>query len=101
MIEIIKQANEQETIFILKGRIDTMTSPEIESSLIKEVEQGVNKLTVDMQHISYISSAGLRVFLHVAKKLNHSKERLTIQSLIPQVKEVFDISGLTDFFNIQ
>jgi anti-anti-sigma factor len=48
---------------------------------------------VNLEKLDYISSAGLRVLLLVAKKLQANAGELRICSLNAIVKEVFDISG--------
>ena len=45
-----------------------------------------------------MSSAGLRVFLMLAKQSRAAGGRLALCSLAPEVKEVFDISGFTALF---
>jgi anti-anti-sigma factor len=57
------------------------------------IEAGSTKILVNLEKLDYISSAGLRVLLVVAKKLKANAGELRICSLNAVVKEVFDISG--------
>lgn len=88
-------------LFIVKGRLDTQTSPELGDKVLECIAQGNKNITIDMAEVDYVSSAGLRAFLLIAKKLNEMNERPTILSMQPKVQEVFRISGFIDFFNLQ
>ena len=54
---------------------------------------------LDLTHLDYISSAGLRVILKVHKALA-KKEGLTAAHVPEAVQEVFDITGFSDFLTI-
>jgi len=75
------------------GRIDTITSPELEAAVLLE---GVEELVFDLSQVDYISSAGLRVLLASQKKM--AGKKMTITGARPAVKEVFDITGFSDIF---
>ena len=59
---------------------------------------GCGRLLLDLEKVAYVSSAGLRVFLMLAKQSRAAGGRLALCSLAPEVKEVFDISGFTALF---
>jgi len=84
----------------IKGRIDAVTSPELEKTLISQIEVGELKIIVDMQDVEYISSAGLRVFLLTAKKLNTLKGKLVFYGLQKMIEDVFKVSGFYSLFGI-
>lgn len=87
------------TIVALAGNLDAMTSPEAEAKIMDEVAVN-NKIILDLNSLDYISSAGLRVMLNVAKAIQSQGGMLALLSLTDQVKEVFDISGFSTIFNI-
>ncbi|WP_353150620.1 STAS domain-containing protein [Pollutimonas bauzanensis] len=75
------------------GQINSANAAELESELLALVEQGEHRWVLDMGRLDYISSAGLRVVLLLAKRLKEKAGRLVLCSLQPHVHEVFDISG--------
>ena len=75
------------------GRVDTITSPELEAAVVLE---GVEELVFDLSQVDYISSAGLRVLLSSQKKM--AGKSMKIVNAKPAVKEVFDITGFSDIF---
>lgn len=83
----------------LVGRLDTMTAPELEAE-ISAMPTTVQTLTLDMEKLDYISSAGLRVILKTQKALE-KKSGLKLIHVSDEVKEVFDITGFSDFLTIE
>ena len=66
---INKQQNGTALTLAVEGRLDTITSPELEAAL-KESLEGIDALTFDFSALDYISSAGLRVLLSAQKQMN-------------------------------
>ena len=52
-----------------------------------------NTVVMDLEGLSYISSAGLRVILLIAKTLRKRNADLILCSLSDPIREVFEISG--------
>ncbi len=88
----VKTTNEVK-VLAFEGRLDTGTSPDAQQQLTRLIEEGETKILVNLEKLDYISSAGLRVLLVVAKQLKTTDGELRICSLNEVVKEVFDISG--------
>ena len=80
-------------VLAFEGRLDTQTSPDAQQRLTRLIEEGETKILVNLEKLDYISSAGLRVLLVVAKQLRTTDGELRICNLNEVVKEVFDISG--------
>ena len=83
----------------LEGRLDTLTAPELEAE-ISAMFPTVQTLTLDMEKLDYISSAGLRVILKTQKALTQ-KAGLKLINVSDDVREVFEITGFSDFLTIE
>lgn len=83
----------------LSGRLDTMTAPELETE-ISALLPVAESLVFDMEKLDYISSAGLRVILKTQKALE-KKAGLKLIHVPEAVREVFDITGFSDFLTIE
>ena len=91
--------NEKEAVVEIVGRLDTITAPTLEK-LINEELDGVSALTLDMNALEYISSAGLRVLLSSQKKMNKIGSMKLI-GVSEGVMEVFEMTGFTDILSIE
>lgn len=85
--------------FALTGRLDSIAAPVLEAE-IAPLFSSVRSLKLDMEKLEYISSAGLRVILKAQKALE-KKDGLKLSNVPAPVKEVFDITGFSDFLKIE
>ena len=98
----IKEHKEGNVIILEpNGRLDTNTSDEFEAKIVGLVDAGELRLVIDLIHVDYISSAGLRVLLMTAKKLKSMNGSIALCSMSEHIKEVFDIAGFTPIFSIE
>jgi anti-sigma B factor antagonist len=75
------------------GRIDGANAREFQVALEDAIDPSDSTVILDMENLSYISSAGLRVILMTAKTLQKQNAKFAICSLSPAIREVFQISG--------
>lgn len=99
MLNINKSTREGESVFTLEGRLDTITAPELEKEL-KENLNGVSALTLDLEKLDYISSAGLRVLLS-AQKVMSRQGQMKLVRVNETVMEIFEVTGFTDILTIE
>ena len=78
----------------LTGRLDGLSSPELEQQVNALLASGIRTLTFDLAGLDYVSSAGLRVFILAAKKLRASGGNVQFHSLTQAVRDVFEVTGL-------
>lgn len=84
----------------LDGRLDTTTAPELEKYLENEWKDA-DSLTLDMEKLEYISSAGLRVLLMAQKMMNQKNGTMKLVHVSEMVQEVFEITGFTEILTIE
>jgi anti-anti-sigma factor len=82
------------------GRIDSVTSESLEETLLERVAAGETRMVVDLASVKYISSAGLRVLLTLAKKLR-GRGQVVLCAMVPAVREVFELAGFLPLFAIE
>ena len=99
VLKILVSQNEAEYTFTLIGRLDTLTSPDLEDKL-EEVFDDAEKLIFDLSQLEYISSAGLRVLLGASQEMDERGE-MVIRNLTEPVQDVFDVTGFSDAFDIE
>lgn len=83
------------------GRVDSGSSPELERVLLAHLASGERRLVVDLAGVEYISSAGLRVLLMAAKKLQNGSGQLVLCALPESVRMVFELAGFLPIFSIE
>jgi len=96
---ISKQKNGNTLTMAVAGRLDTITSPELEAALKDEFE-GLGTLIFDFSALDYISSAGLRVLLAAQKQMNKQGE-MKVTGVSEVIMEIFEVTGFTDILTIE
>lgn len=79
------------------GRLDTNTSPDLESALKYD---GVSEVVFDFSGLEYISSAGLRVLMTAQKTMAAAGGKVLVTSPNDMVRGVLDMTGLSGVFEI-
>ncbi len=74
-------------------RVDSANAQAFYQELESAIGSDDRAVVVDMERLTYISSAGLRVILQTARKLQQQQAKFAICSLTGTVREVFEISG--------
>ena len=97
---INKTINGNQAVYAVSGRLETLTSPELEEALKADLDS-ITDLTLDFTQLDYISSAGLRVILFAQKKLSAAGGSLKILNPNEIVSEIFDVTGFSDILNIE
>ena len=98
--QIREQQIGEARIFRLKGFLDAHTAPLFEEALHARVAAGMYRIVVDGSELTYISSAGLGVFMSFIEEVREKGGDIRIGSLIGKVRQVFDILGFNEIFQI-
>jgi len=99
-MKITIQDSNEVKIVQFEGELETNTSHDAETCLNQLLDEGVKKILVDFEKLDYISSAGLRVLLATAQKLESGGGTLKVCNLNETVQEVFDISGFSTILRV-
>jgi anti-anti-sigma factor len=89
------------TIVRLEGNLDTGTSPEAQAFVDGLIGEGATRILIDFSDVGFVSSAGLRVLLMVAKALNMPESGLRICSLNQTVSQVFELTGFNKILEVK
>ncbi len=99
-MKLERTVQDDKTVVTVAGRLDAMTAPDFEKESLAWVEGGDRKILLDLADLEYISSAGLRAILALAKRARASGGAVTVCSMKGMVAEVFAISGFDAFLPV-
>lgn len=83
-----------------QGRLDAVTSPRFDRQVEATLPAQATRLLVNCSGLEYISSAGLRSILALAKKLQNQGGRVVLSDVRGPVREVFEMAGLFSMLKI-
>lgn len=97
----IKISNNQgKTTVEIAGKIDTLLSEEMKKTFDAQIADG-SQVEIDAENLEYITSAALRVFLALYKRMNASGGSLTFHKVQPTVMQVFSLTGFDTFVKFE
>lgn len=82
------------------GRLDAVTVIPVESAFDQQVAAGHVRLVIDLTHVTYISSSGLRALLRVRRQAQAAGGDVALCAMHVRVAEVFEMIGFNNLFRI-
>lgn len=93
---------EEKDIFIgsISGRLDTATAGAFDQQFRKSYGNKNSSVVLDLSELSYVSSAGLRSLLVVAKTIAAAQKKFAIFGVQDTVREILAVSGFLRTFTL-
>ncbi|HEY3276639.1 MAG TPA: STAS domain-containing protein [Syntrophorhabdaceae bacterium] len=93
-MEITEYTKGDVVILTVRGRLDALTSPQLDQWCATLLERGVRFLLLDIHGLEYMSSAGIRVLYRTLGEIEGKKGNLVIANAGETIKKVFDMVDL-------
>ncbi len=84
----------------LSGKLNTDAANTSKDKILAALD-GAEKVLFDLDGLEYISSSGLRILVAAFKKVKAQGGTMTIKNIGEQVKEVLDMTGFAQIFNLE
>ena len=88
-------------VAILEGSLDTAAAAETEKAMSPLNDVADKDIIIDCTDLSYISSAGLRIFLGILQSAQAKGRHVYIQNINDTVRGVFTITGFSNIFEFK
>ena len=99
-MQIEKTYNKKELTLAIEGRVDAISSKELETEIIIATGD-FDSLILDFDNVNYISSAGLRVLISTANRLKRDNIPFVIKNTNDIVKQIFKETGFDKILTIE
>lgn len=84
----------------LEGEVDAYTCSSFREAMIEALESHGKDLIINMCDVEYIDSSGLGALVGGLKRVSEKQGRIFVVCSNPQVRKVFDITGLVKVFPV-
>lgn len=91
---------DQVTVLNLNGFLDAHTSVELEKCLEDILSKDKYKIVVNFEKLSYISSAGLGVFMAFIESARNNSGDIKLCAMSDKIYNIFDMLGFPILFEI-
>lgn len=90
------------TVVVLRvaGEVDMLTTPLLRSALLRQLDQGVRLLVVDLQGVTFLGSSGLGVLVEALKAARRQSAILRLVCTTRAVTRPLDVTGLNQVFEL-
>lgn len=96
--KFVEKENELE--ITLAGRLDTMSSEDINAKVTEMASKMAGKMvTVDCSDLEYISSSGIRLLLYIRKSA--APGQTTLKGVRPEIMQILKVTKLDSMFTIE
>lgn len=99
-MNITQKADGDINIIGLQGRLDLTSASELKEASRNIIDKQNCKLILNMEAVDFINSSGLGALVSILKDVRSSRGTLKLSNLAPYVKEIFDITQLSNIFEI-
>ena len=96
----VREAKGDTYVVDLNGEIDVYTSPKVKDAIGELIDKGHYNLVINLESVRYIDSTGLGVLIGGLKRVREHGGTVNLVCTNPQIKKIFDITGLVKIFGI-
>jgi anti-anti-sigma factor len=101
VFQIGVECSRVQLVLSLSGELDLASAPLLQEHLLEAAQSDVSEVVVDLEHATYIDSAGLGVLVSAHNRLMARGGNLVICSPTPRSMKLFEIAGLSSYLNIE
>lgn len=88
------------SILYIKGYLDAHTAPKLEQEFKSLIDEQKYKIVVNFNELSYISSAGLGVFMGFIEIIREHSGDIKLTNMNSKIFRVFDLLGFPTLYDI-
>ena len=92
------QEQDGKMVAILVGSLDTAAAPETEKAMSPLNNVEGKDIVIDCTDLTYISSAGLRIFLGILQNTQEKGKKVYLKGINDNVRSIFAITGFSNIF---
>jgi anti-sigma B factor antagonist len=81
---------------VVRGEVDISSAPQLEAVLDDVIAKGALLVVLELEHVDFLDSSGLRVILGAANELRDRDGSLVIGGASTAVLSVLEITGVID-----
>ncbi len=95
------QEQDGNVVAILEGSLDAVAAAEAEGAMSPLYDVEGKDIIFDCTELTYISSAGLRIFLDILQKTQEKGGHVYIKGISNSVRAIFKVTGFDNIFEFR
>jgi anti-sigma B factor antagonist len=98
--QVEERAGTSPPVIAVRGEIDVATAPQLRECLHRVIAQGDSTVVIDLLGVTFLDSTALGVLVGALKRCRELGGELHLVVSDPRIVKIFEITGLTNVFNI-
>lgn len=86
------------TVLEVRGEVDVYTAPKLRERLVEVIDQGAERVVVDLRGVDFLDSTGLGVLIGALKRLRLAGGDLALVCHSAKLLKIFRITALDRVF---
>jgi anti-sigma B factor antagonist len=82
----------------IAGEIDLYTAPRLQAEFSRLLENGPDRIVIDMSGVEFCDSTGMNVLLSALKRMRERGGVLEVAAPRPAVRKILQVTGLDSVF---
>ena len=99
-MNLVKKLEGNDLTVSLDGRLDTVSSSEVEKSIKGSLKTGFN-LILDCSKLVFLTSSGLRAILSIQKEVYANGGQMILRKVNPEIMNIFEMTGFANILIIE
>jgi anti-sigma B factor antagonist len=85
----------------VQGEVDVYTAPRLREELHRCLDEGKNKIVVNLADVAYMDSSGLGVLIGALKRAREEHGDLVVAAPNARISRILEVTGLSKIFNVR
>ena len=99
-MNLVKKLEGNDLMVSLDGRLDTVSSSEVEKSIKGSLKSGYN-LIIDCTKLVFLTSSGLRAILSIQQEVYSNGGKMILRNVNPEIMKIFEMTGFANILIIE
>ena len=99
-IELNSKPDEKKKVFQIEGELDVHHVKNLKAEIVESLESPGWTYELDMDQVGYLDSSGLGMLVYLKKEIIRNGGKLIVSNLKEPVLNVFKLTKLDDFFDL-
>ncbi|WP_348663771.1 anti-sigma factor antagonist [Chlamydia vaughanii] len=100
MNNIHKEEHGTTAVLHLQGKLDGISSPEVQESISQSLSSGTKNIVLDCTNLDYMSSAGIRVLLQSYHQVGKHSGKIVLTSVPKTIEQTLYVTGFLSYFKM-
>ncbi|ANG66295.1 anti-sigma factor antagonist [Chlamydia gallinacea] len=100
MNNIQKEEHGTTTVFHLQGKLDGISSPEVQEIISQSLSEGAKNIILNCSNLDYMSSAGIRMLLQSYHQVGKNAGKIVLTSVPKTIEQTLYVTGFLSYFKM-